>query len=204
MRSAAVFTLGAAILLAGAACGGAAVATQAPSVGSATRTPSPAAATTSPEPSPTPAPPLLTGDATTNPACQLATVTEIETQVRAGVREIKGLTSPGAYAKNSLTCAWYLDSTDIGIPSVVLQWEFPVENFHDSVVDLYELVVDQGLATALDGIGDMAILQRGTAEAIAGKNIVRVSVLQHVEPTETDKQDAVDLLRLFLERTAPP
>jgi hypothetical protein len=196
--------LGAAILLASAACGGAAVATQAPSVGSATRAPSPVAATTSPEPSPTPAPPLMTGDATTNPACQLATVEEIESQVRAGVREIKGLTSPGAYAPNSLTCAWYLDSTDIGIPSVVLQWEFPVDSFHDPVVDLYESVVDQGLATAIDGVGDMAILQRGTAEAIAGTNIVRVSVLQHVEPTETDKQDAVTLLRLFLERTAPP
>jgi hypothetical protein len=147
-------------------------------------------------------PPLMTGDAATNPSCELATVAEITAQVRAGVREIKGLTSPGAYAKNSLTCAWYLDSTEIGIPSVLVQWEFPVTSHHDAVVDLYKLIVEQDLATRIKGVGDMAILQGWTAEAIDGKNIVRVSVLQHVEPTETDKQDAITLLQLFLERTA--
>jgi hypothetical protein len=185
-----------------------------------------APSTPAPSPQPTPAPvrptvvlptspptelpvastvqPLLTGDASTNAACRLATVAEISAQVGAGVREIKGLTGTGAYAKNSLSCAWYLDSEDIGIPSVVVQWEFPVESWHDAVVDLYRSIVDQGLATAIADTGDTAILQGRTAEAVAGTRIVRVSVLQHLEPTEKDKADAIALLQLFLERTAQP
>lgn len=117
---------------------------------------------------------------------------------------MRGLTSPGAYAENLLSCAWYLDSEDVGIPSVVLQWEFPVTIHHDAVVDVYRLIIEQGLAVPVDGVGDMAMLQGWTAEAIEDERIVRVSVLQHVEPTEKDKQDAITLLRLFLERTAQP
>jgi hypothetical protein len=147
-------------------------------------------------------PPELTGDASTNPACKLASVDEISGQVRAGVKEMRGLTSPGAFAENSLSCAWYLDSEDIGIPSVLVQWEFPVVAHHDAVVDLYRMMVDQGLATAVEDVGDMTILQGSTAETVAGEEIVRVSVLQHVEPTDKDKADAVALLRLMLERTA--
>jgi hypothetical protein len=94
--------------------------------------------TAAPTPTVPPAPsvfePVLSGDATTNPACELATSMEISAQVEAGVREIRGLTSPGAYGKTGLSCAWYLDSTDIGIPSVVVQWEFPVTTWHDPVV----------------------------------------------------------------------
>lgn len=174
--------------------------------------PTPAATVPAPTPQPSPteppvpsaAPPVISGDAATNAACALATVEEISTQVGAGVREIRGLTSPGAYGKTGLSCAWYLDSTDIGIPSVVVQWEFPVTDWHDAVVDLYESIIDQGLATAIDGVGDMALLQGRNAEAVAEGRIVRVSVLQHVEPTEEDKADAIALLRLLLERTANP
>lgn len=208
MRPTAIRLLAAAVVLAAAGCSRAGTPTAAPAE---TRLePTPAAATASPEPSPTepvptkPGPtaaaPILTGDAATNAACRLATVEEIQAQVLAGVREMKGLTSPGAYAPNSLSCAWYLDSEEIGIPSVVVQWEFPVTTYHDSVVDLYRMIVDQGLATAVEGVGDMAMLQGWTAEAVAGENIVRVSVLQHVEPTTKDKEDAIALLRLFLER----
>ena len=166
--------------------------------------PTPAAPTASPEPVPTIAEPQLTGDAATNPACKLATVAEISTQVQAGVKEMRGLTSPGAFAENSLTCAWYLDSEEIGIPSVLVQWEFPVVAHHDAVVDLYQMTVEQGLATAVEGIGDMTVLQGPTAETVAGENIVRVSVLQHIEPTTKDKEDAIALLRLMLERTVQP
>ena len=149
------------------------------------------------------APPVISGDAATNAACTLATAAEISAQVGAGVKEIGGLTSPGAYGKTGLSCAWYLDSTDIGIPSVVVQWEFPVTNWHDPVVGLYQDIVEQGLAVAIDGVGDMAILQGRNAEAILDERIVRVSVLQHIDPTEKDKADAIALLKLLLERTAP-
>ena len=163
---------------------------------------SPTAAPTS-APIPSAAPPVISGDAATNPACTLATAPEISAQVGAGVKEIGGLTSPGAYGKTGLSCAWYLDSTDIGIPSVVVQWEFPVTNWHDPVVGLYQDIVKQGLATAIEDVGDMAILQGRNAEAILDERIVRVSVLQHVDPTEKDKADAIALLKLLLERTAP-
>lgn len=207
MDSAATRLLAAAVVLAAAACGGGGTATQAPTTtplvptaAAATATPEPSPPEPSPTPGPTRAAPILTGDAATNAACRLATVEEIEGQVLAGVRELKGLTSPGAYAPNSLTCAWYLDSEEIGIPSVLVQWEFPVTTHHDAVVDVYRMIVDQGLGTAVEGIGDMAMLQGWTAETIAGENILRVSVLQHVEPTTKDKEDAIALLRLFLER----
>lgn len=199
MRSPALRLGLAAALLVVAGCGSPGAASDGPQ-GTASAAPSSVAATASPGPSPTRAGPTVTGDAATNAACQLASVAEIETQVGAGVKEMKGLTGRGAYADTSLSCAWYLDSQEIGIPSVVLQWEFPVTSFHDPVVDLYRMIVDQGLATAVEGIGDMAILQGTTAETVAGENIVRVSVLQHVEPTTSDTEDAVALLRLILER----
>ena len=144
--------------------------------------------------------PILTGDAATNASCELATVAEIEQQVDAGVVEMRGLTSPGAYGKNGLSCTWYLDSRDIGIPSVTVQWEFPVTTFHDSVVDLYRSQVDQKLSTRVEGIGDYAVLQGATAETVAGRDIVRATVLMHAEPTPADIDNAIALLRLMLSR----
>ncbi len=213
MRSRRVLALAGAVAITATACSSAGVATTTSATTTTsttvttTVTVAPTSEATVPTLQPTAAPPsepVITGDAATNEACRLATVEEISTQVRAGVREVKGLTSPGAYAKTSLTCAWYLDSEDIGIPSVLVQWEFPVTSHHDAVVDLYRSIVKQDLAVKIDGVGDMAILQGNTAEAIDGKRIFRVSVLQHIEPTETDKQDAIALLRLFLERTDQP
>jgi hypothetical protein len=201
---------GVVVVLAAAGCGGtsgptgvtAAPTSAAPTI-SATLEPTPVAATAAPLPSPTSAAPLLTGDAATNAACDLATVEEIQAEVQAGVKEVKGLTSPGAYAKNSLSCAWYLDSEEIGIPSVTVQWEFPVTTWHDPVVGLYESMVDQKLATRIEGVDDYAVLQGWTAEAVADERIVRVSVLLHVEATPEDQEKATTLLRLFLERTKP-
>lgn len=216
MRTQAPLLRGLVLAFAVAACGGAAVPTTiAPPPSPAISPNATASPTATVPPSPTPVPSVaptpvdtvppivMSGDADTNPACQLAAPVEITTQVNAGVREMRGLTSPGAFGKTGLSCAWYLDSTDIGIPSVVVQWEFPVTTFHDAVVDLYRSIVNQKLGTRITGVGDMAILQGNTAEAIEGKRIVRVAVLQHVEPTEKDNQDAIALLRLFLERTAP-
>ena len=154
-------------------------------------------------PAPTDRAPLLTGDAATNKACELATVTEIQDHAEAGVTEIRGLTAPGAYGTNSLSCAWFLDSEEIGIPSVTVQWEFPVTTWHDPVIDLYGSMVEQGLATRIDGVGEYAVLQGWTAEAVVDERIVRVSVLLHAEATPEDQEKATTLLRLLLGRTEP-
>jgi hypothetical protein len=200
--------LGAALLLTCAGCAqSAAQPTPSPTPAS---TPAPTTPVLTVAPTPTLLPtaaapePVLSGDAATNPACELLTAAEISAQVGAGVREIRGLTSPGAYGKTGLSCTWYLDSTDIGIPSVTVQWEFPVTTWHDPVVGLYHDFIDQDLAVPIDGVGDFAMLQGRTAEAIEGGRIVRVSVLQHVDPTEKDKADDIALLKLLLERTDQP
>lgn len=142
----------------------------------------------------------MSGDAATNEACDLVEVAEVEEQVDAGVVEVRGATGPGAFAETMRSCVWFLDSTEIGIPSVSVQWESPVESWHDSVVDLYQSQVDQGLSTRVAGVGELAVLQGRTAEAIDGTRIVRVSVLMHVEATPTDQENAIELLELMLSR----
>lgn len=195
-------------------CGGSTAASQA---GAASSSPPSAATGPSTAPAVTPtisaaapsaspasaAPPKLTGDAATNEACTLASVAEIAEVTEAGVKEMKGLTARGAYAETSLTCAWYLDAEEVGIPSVTVQWEFPVTVYHDPVVDLYESLVEQKLATRIEGVGDFAVLQGWTAEGIAPGRIVRVSVLLHATATPGDQEKATTLLRLLLERTEP-
>lgn len=142
----------------------------------------------------------MSGDAETNESCGLAEVAEIEAQVNAGVVGMRGLTGPGAFGKTMLSCTWYLDSTEIGIPSVSVQWESPVESWHDRVVELYRSLVDQGTSTLVEGIGELAVLQGMTAETIDGMHIVRVSVLMHVEATPADQENATELLELMLSR----
>lgn len=144
--------------------------------------------------------PLMSGDADTNEACDLAEVAEIEGHVDAGVIEMRGTSGPGAFGETMLTCAWYLDATEVGIPSVLVQWESPVGSWHDSVIDLYQSQIDQGLSTLVQGIGELAVLQGRTAETIDGTDIVRVTVLLHAEPTPADQQKATDLLTLMLSR----
>lgn len=157
-----------------------------------------------PTPTSTPtttAPPLaMSGDAETNEACDLAEVIEIEEQVDAGVIELRGLTGRGAFGKTMFMCTWFLDSTEIGIPSVTVQWETPVESWHDSVIDLYRSHIDEGRSTIVEGVGELAVLQGRTAETIDGAHIVRVSVLMHVEATSADQASAVELLELMLSR----
>jgi hypothetical protein len=162
-------------------------------------TPPTTVATTVATPAPEPEP-LMTGDAATNAACALASVAEIEQQVNAGVVQVAGLASPGAFGTIMVSCTWFLDSKDIGIPSVSVQWESPVDSWHDPVVDQYRSLVDQGLASVVEGIGEHSIWWGGVVETIASINIVRVSVLMHPEPTPADQQNAIALLRLTLER----
>lgn len=145
--------------------------------------------------------PVLSGDAATNPACELASAAEIRQAVGANVVEIRGSTGPGAYAETMLSCTWFLDSTDIGIPSVSLQWEFPVTHWHDPVYNLYEDIVAQGLAEPVPDVGETAILQGATAETLAVDRIVRLTVLMHASATPEDQANAVELLRLVLSRT---
>jgi hypothetical protein len=144
---------------------------------------------------------LVTGDAAANRACDLASVEEIEAKVDAGVTEMRGQTSPGAFGETLLTCTWFLDSEDIGIPSVTVQWEHPVTSWHDSVIDLYASQVDGAVATRVDGIGEAAVQQGATVEAIDHTEIVRVTVLMHAEATPVDIERATDLLEVMLRRT---
>lgn len=202
----------AALVVALAGCGREAGSTAPPSPRStptaATAEPTPRSTPTpmsTPTPGPSPASaasePILSGDAETNEACRLATPTEVSEQVGAGVLEVRGLTAPGAYGETGLSCTWYLDSDGIGIPSVGVQWEFPVTTWHDSVVELYGQFVDQGLAVDVPDLGDAAMVQGATVETVDRDRIVRVTVLMHPEPTEADIANAVALLRLMLGRT---
>lgn len=142
--------------------------------------------------------PTLTGDAASNPACKLLDIATIEETVAAHVIEERGLTSPGAYAKTGRSCTWILDSTDIGIPGVTLQWEQPVTTWHKPLVDLYRSTVDQGLATKVAKLGDYAMIEGPDAIVIDGRQSLRVSVLVHPTPTPEDQQHALALLRLAL------
>ena len=178
-----------------AGCGG----SNEPAAAPDTTTSNTAAATSTTDPPPAPGP-AVTGDAADNPACDLVSVEEIQQGVGANVTEVKGLTGPGAYAEQLLSCTWYLDSTDVGIASVSLQWERPIGQWHDSIASLYQSDVDQDLALALDGVGDAGMVQGTTAEAVSGDHIVRVSVLMHPAPTDSDQANASDLLRLALQR----
>lgn len=192
------------------ACGGAGTGTQPPTPPS-TNAPSAAPVaqptvlpTTSSAPETevpaTSAPPLLSGDAATNPACALATVDEIEELAGANVKEIGGLTAPGAYSETGLTCTWFLDSEAVGIPNFSINWEFPVTSWHDPVVGLYQQIIKDGLATEIEGLGDIAILQGRYAEAIEGQNIVRIGVLQQPDVNAADQEDAMELLQRILVR----
>ena len=143
----------------------------------------------------------MTGDAELNEACDLASVADIELRVDAGVTEVRGLTAPGAYGETGLSCTWYLDSGGIGIPSVTVQWAYPVTVWHQSVVDLYRQFIEQGLATELPDIGEAAMAQGSAVEAIDRDRIVRVTVLMHPEPTEADVERAIGLLVEMLEKT---
>lgn len=146
--------------------------------------------------------PAMTGDAAENASCALASVDEIQEQVGTTVNGVNGLTGPGGFGKTMPACTWYLDSTEVQA-SIALQWEHPIGSNHDPVVEGYRQVVASRLAERVPGVGDFAIYQGTTAEAVAGDKIVRVSVIMHVPPTAADKANAIALLKLALTRAKP-
>lgn len=139
--------------------------------------------------------PVHTGDADDNPACSLLQTADAEAAAGSHVAEINGTTTPGQYG-DSHNCFW-LPGAGEPTPSVAVQLETDLGSQHDTAVQDMQDLVDLGIGTVLDGVGDLAVTGPGIAKAVVGDDWVAVQVVSITDdgPSPERDQAALDLLR---------
>ena len=143
---------------------------------------------------------VYSGDADTNPACDLLTVADAEAAAGSHVNEVNGTATGGSYADTSHNCFWIPAPGDPGL-QVEVQVETPLGSAHDDAVQGLQDTIDIGAATSVDGLGDLAITGRGVAKAVTDDQLVAVLITSpNDDASSTDTgQVALDLLRAILQ-----
>jgi hypothetical protein len=190
----ALVTLAAGAALAVAGCGSPATApAPAPPALTVPTNPLPAA-----DPTTTEAPAVvIRGDATTNPACALASVDELNA-IAAGptVREEGGLTGPGSYSAHQWNCGWHFTDTELSAPAVVVIYEV-TPTVRKDVIAYERTLPRQHVGTLVPGLGDVAILNANVLTVIDGRVMLTIRMMLHPTP---EPAKTIAVARLVLPR----
>lgn len=147
------------------------------------------------------APVVLVGDAATNPACKLATDSEMQGLAGLTLRDKLGTTAPGPYGDEMLSCTWHFENTEISSPGIVVQYEV-MRRERPDLVAYNKSLIEQGVNSAIPVTGDVSIFARHTSEVVDGRLHAFVRAQLHDVPEERDLNVAV--LRLVLPRMPHP
>ena len=140
---------------------------------------------------------VLRGDATTNPACALATADELNTIADGPtVRDELGLTGPGSYSAHQWNCGWHFTDTELSAPAIVVIYEVTATVRKDVIAyDRTLPGLHQG--TFVPGLGDVAVLNHNVLTVIRGKVMLTIRMMLH--PTE-EPAKTIAVARLVLPR----
>jgi hypothetical protein len=141
----------------------------------------------------------MNGDAAINPACQVATVAELEALAGGQIIGMLGLSTYSHYAPKKFSCTWYFAATDIGSPVFELSYERATRSPVDLVHYMKSLLA-QHIAKSLTGLpqATVAEIQGHDLDLVAGRTIISVRAWLHNDATEPTA--AIALTKLVLSR----